>query len=93
MGGLGPHVAISHPAPAHLSAALLYKPVDRVTRSTLVLHVSPPSPQDFSPGADFGVCQFRPPTPLLTLHVFTEDAKVRCPRHPVAYAGTERGVE
>lgn len=38
LGSLSPWVAISHPA--RLSAALLYKPVDRVTRSTLVLHVS-----------------------------------------------------
>lgn len=34
----GQQVVISHPP--RLSVALLYKPVDRVTRSTLVLHVS-----------------------------------------------------
>lgn len=38
LGLLSLCAAVSHPA--CLSAALLYKPVDRVTRSTLVLHVS-----------------------------------------------------
>lgn len=65
-------------APACLPAALLYKPVDRVTRSTLVLHVSPwgpgpPRPGALGfccPGADAAVCQLCPPAPLSALRLY-----------------------
>lgn len=60
-----------------LSAALLYKPVDRVTRSTLVLHVSPSGPGPpcpgvlgFCPGADTDICQFCPPAPFSATHLY-----------------------
>ena len=47
-------------SPCLSPAALLYKPVDRVTRSTLVLHVSPWGPGPPHPGADAVVCQLCP---------------------------------
>ena len=68
VGGLLPGQPASLPgglsAPTCLPAALLYKPVDRVTRSTLVLHVSPWGPGPPRPGVDAAVCQLCPPARL-----------------------------
>lgn len=81
-------VCCLHVWPSHaacLFAALLYKPVDRVTRSTLVLHVSH-NPLGLltlgllaSAVLGLTLCQFCPPTSHFLLHAFIEDAEMTYP--------------
>lgn len=71
--------------PAHLSAALLYKPVDRVTRSTLVLHVSHSTRDLLTLGFLASVVldltlmfvSAAQPFPLFLPHTFVEYAEMR----------------
>lgn len=78
-GGLGLlSLCVATSDPARLSAALLYKPVDRVTRSTLVLHVSHPTwALLILAFLASDVRQCCPPLAPVLPHTFIEDAEMR----------------